>query len=159
MANTKQVKAAPPPQATKQTALHQPAAPEQAAASLVHRAAAAPSSLSPTAVQRLGRAYGNRAVSRLLDVSPSPAVTPARGQAKAGQHAIQRQVMGVDTWKKQAGLGWFYYAGLLVAAGIAIYHYTLIRERQREQCFKAFLHNNWFGMAIFAGIFVDYWVQ
>ena len=59
-------------------------------------------------------------------------------------------------WAGQmTGLGWFYYAGLLVAVGIAIYHYTLIRGRQREQCFKAFLHNNWFGAAVFAGIVLD----
>jgi 4-hydroxybenzoate polyprenyltransferase len=51
--------------------------------------------------------------------------------------------------------GWIYYAGLLVAAGIAVYHYTLIRTRQREQCFKAFLHNNWFGAVVFAGIVLD----
>jgi 4-hydroxybenzoate polyprenyltransferase len=56
---------------------------------------------------------------------------------------------------QMTGLGWFYYAGLLVAAGIAIYHYRLIRERQREQCFKAFLHNNWFGAAVFSGIVID----
>ena len=54
------------------------------------------------------------------------------------------------------GLGWVYYAGLAVAAGIALYHYTLIRERRREQCFAAFLHNNWFGAAVFAGIVLDY---
>ena len=54
-----------------------------------------------------------------------------------------------------ADLGWAYYAGLAVAAGIAIYHYTLIRGRQREQCFKAFLHNNWFGAAVFSGIVLD----
>ena len=53
-------------------------------------------------------------------------------------------------------LGAAYYAGLLVAAGIAAYHYTLIRHRQRESCFKAFLHNNWLGAAVFAGIAVDY---
>lgn len=53
-------------------------------------------------------------------------------------------------------LGMAYYLGLLVAAGIAAYHYTLIRERQREACFKAFLHNNWFGAAVFAGIALDY---
>jgi 4-hydroxybenzoate polyprenyltransferase len=51
--------------------------------------------------------------------------------------------------------GWIYYAGLLVAAGIAVYHYSLIRTRQREQCFKAFLHNNWFGAVVFAGIVLD----
>lgn len=54
-----------------------------------------------------------------------------------------------------AGLGWAYYAGLAVAACIAIYHYTLIRGRQRESCFKAFLHNNWFGAAVFSGIVLD----
>jgi 4-hydroxybenzoate polyprenyltransferase len=52
-------------------------------------------------------------------------------------------------------LGRAYYAGLLAAAGIAIYHYTLIRNRQREVCFKAFLHNNWFGAVVFAGIALD----
>jgi 4-hydroxybenzoate polyprenyltransferase len=51
--------------------------------------------------------------------------------------------------------GAFYYAGLLVAAGIAVYHYTLIRERKREQCFKAFLHNTWFGAAVFVGFVAE----
>ena len=53
-------------------------------------------------------------------------------------------------------LGIYYYLGLLVAAGIAAYHYTLIRNRQREACFKAFLHNNWFGAVVFAGIVLSY---
>ena len=52
--------------------------------------------------------------------------------------------------------GAFYYIGLLAAAGIAAYHYTLIHNRQREACFKAFLHNNWFGAAVFAGIVLSY---
>ena len=56
-------------------------------------------------------------------------------------------------------LGMVYYAGLLAAAGIAIYHYTLIRSRSREGCFKAFRHNNWFGAMVFAGIVLDYLVQ
>ncbi|MDR2195320.1 MAG: 4-hydroxybenzoate octaprenyltransferase [Gallionellaceae bacterium] len=50
-----------------------------------------------------------------------------------------------------------YFAGLLVAAGIAIYHYRLIRGREREACFKAFLHNNWLGAAVFVGIALTYW--
>jgi 4-hydroxybenzoate polyprenyltransferase len=53
------------------------------------------------------------------------------------------------------GSGWIYYTGLALAAAIALYHYTLIRHRQREACFKAFLHNNWFGAAVFAGIALD----
>lgn len=53
-------------------------------------------------------------------------------------------------------LGLPYFLGLIVAGGIALHHYKLIRTRQREQCFKAFLHNNWFGASVFAGIAIDY---
>ena len=60
---------------------------------------------------------------------------------------------------QMAGLGWIYFAGLLVAAGVALYHYALIKDRSREECFKAFLHNNWFGAAVFAGIALDYLVH
>lgn len=54
------------------------------------------------------------------------------------------------------GAGAPFLAGLAVAAGLMAYHYTLIRERDRPRCFKAFLHNNWVGGAIFAGWVVDY---
>ena len=53
------------------------------------------------------------------------------------------------------GLGWPYWCGLVVAAGIALYHYTLIRDRDTTHCFAAFMHNNWFGAAVFAGILLD----
>ena len=49
-----------------------------------------------------------------------------------------------------------YYAGLAVAAAMTAYHYSLIRGRSREGCFKAFRHNNWVGAAIFAGIVAAY---
>ena len=49
-------------------------------------------------------------------------------------------------------LGWPFHAGLALAAGMAGYHFTLIRGREPAQCFKAFLHNNWIGASIFAGI-------
>ena len=52
-------------------------------------------------------------------------------------------------------LGGAFYAGLAVAAGIMGVHYTWIRGRERAACFKAFLHNNYVGAAIFAGIAVD----
>ena len=58
-----------------------------------------------------------------------------------------------------AGLGMVYYFGLLVAEGIALYHYSLIKERSRDKCFAAFLHNNWLGAAVFAGLVMDYWVR
>ena len=52
-------------------------------------------------------------------------------------------------------LGWPYWVGLLVAATIALYHYQLIKDRDTARCFAAFMHNNWFGAAIFAGIVLD----
>lgn len=57
---------------------------------------------------------------------------------------------------KYVGLGWPYWVGLTFAAAIALYHYTLIRQRDPKKCFNAFLHNNWFGAVVFAGIAVDY---
>jgi 4-hydroxybenzoate polyprenyltransferase len=53
-------------------------------------------------------------------------------------------------------LGLAYYAGLAVAGAMMAWHYTLIRDRRREGCFRAFLHNNWVGAAIFAGIAASY---
>ena len=53
------------------------------------------------------------------------------------------------------GLGALYHAGLAAAAGLVIHQYRLIRERDRERCFRAFLNNNWVGAAVFAGIAFD----
>jgi 4-hydroxybenzoate polyprenyltransferase len=57
---------------------------------------------------------------------------------------------------RQAGLGFYYYFGLCAAAGFAIYQQSLIRDREPECCFRAFLNNNYFGLAVFAGIALDY---
>jgi 4-hydroxybenzoate polyprenyltransferase len=54
------------------------------------------------------------------------------------------------------GLRWFFVGGIAVAAGMALYHYTLIRHRDRLKCFAAFRHNNWLGAAIFIGVALDY---
>jgi 4-hydroxybenzoate polyprenyltransferase len=54
------------------------------------------------------------------------------------------------------GRGWPYFTGLALAGGIALFHYTLIRQRVREACFKAFLHNSWLGFTVFCGILFDY---
>lgn len=63
-------------------------------------------------------------------------------------------IMFIVAW--EYGLrGWF-IAGWLLAIGCAIYHYFLIRRRNRDDCFMAFRHNNWLGAAIFAGIALDY---
>jgi 4-hydroxybenzoate polyprenyltransferase len=52
--------------------------------------------------------------------------------------------------------GPFFAAGIFVAAGIAIYHYVLIRTREPARCFRAFLNNNWLGGAVFVGLALDY---
>lgn len=54
------------------------------------------------------------------------------------------------------GRGILYYAGLAIAAGIALYEQWLIRARARDACFKAFLDNNRFGAAVFFGLALDY---
>lgn len=72
-------------------------------------------------------------------------------------YAATLALLGYVGW--QLGFGWAYAAGLAVAAGIAGYHYTLIRGRERMRCFKAFLHNNWLGAAVFAGIVAEYWMK
>ena len=56
-------------------------------------------------------------------------------------------------------MGMVYYAGLLVATGLMGYQYTLIRNRDRALCFKAFLHNNYVGMAVFTGIALDFLIR
>ncbi len=68
-------------------------------------------------------------------------------------YAATLGLLGHVGWRLNYGA--FYYAGLGVAAATAGYHYTLIRGRERMKCFKAFLHNNWFGAAVFAGIVAE----
>lgn len=58
-----------------------------------------------------------------------------------------------------AGLGGYYYFGLLLASGLVLYQQYLIRERQPKACFQAFLNNNWFGAAVFTGLVLDYLVR
>lgn len=53
-------------------------------------------------------------------------------------------------------LGAAYYLGLVIAAALCGYHQYLIRERDPDACFRAFLHNNWVGAVIFTGIALDY---
>jgi len=58
----------------------------------------------------------------------------------------------IGAWQRY---GIAYYGGVAVAAAICAWHYMLIRGRTREGCFKAFLGNNWVGLAVFAGILAD----
>jgi 4-hydroxybenzoate polyprenyltransferase len=54
------------------------------------------------------------------------------------------------------GLGFVFQLGIAVAALQVLWHYTLIRGRTREGCFKAFRLNHWVGFAVFAGTALDF---
>lgn len=58
-----------------------------------------------------------------------------------------------------AGLGVAYFAGLGVVLVVIGYEFHLARGRARDRCFQAFLHNNWIGAVVFAGIALDYGVR
>jgi 4-hydroxybenzoate polyprenyltransferase len=67
-----------------------------------------------------------------------------------------------------AGMAWIgdwlkfgisYWTGLAVASLIAVYHLWLIRTRERDACFRAFLGNHWLGLAVFAGVVADHAVR
>ena len=62
-------------------------------------------------------------------------------------------MIGIGLMQK---LGFAYYVGLIAASGLIIYQYRLIRERDPALCFRAFLHNNWVGAVVFAGIMLGY---
>ena len=61
-----------------------------------------------------------------------------------------------------AGLGWWrgfgaaYFIAIAAAAAIAAWHYTLIRHRSRDGCFRAFRLNHWLGFVVFAGVVADH---
>ena len=46
--------------------------------------------------------------------------------------------------------------GLAVAAGLSAYQQYLMRDRELAACFRAFLNNNYLGLALFLGLFLDY---
>jgi 4-hydroxybenzoate polyprenyltransferase len=54
------------------------------------------------------------------------------------------------------GLGAFYVGGIVVAALQAAWHLTLIFDRSREGCFRAFRANHWVGAAVFAGVVLSF---
>ena len=56
---------------------------------------------------------------------------------------------------RHAGLGLYYLAGLGVAAVLIAWEFVMARHRERQACFRAFLHNNWVGAVVFAAIVAD----
>ena len=69
-------------------------------------------------------------------------------------YALALSIILATGW--HSGLRGVFVAGMLAAAACAVYHYRLIRHRDRDGCFAAFRHNNWLGGAVFAGIALDY---
>jgi len=57
---------------------------------------------------------------------------------------------------QRAQMGLYYWIGLAVAVALVAYEFVIARTRDRAACFRAFLHNHWVGLAIFAGIAADF---
>lgn len=53
-------------------------------------------------------------------------------------------------------LGNWYFLSVVAAATLFVYQQHLIRDRKRDDCFKAFRNNNWVGFSLFLGIALDY---
>lgn len=70
---------------------------------------------------------------------------------------LQLLMLGLLIWVGvQAGSGAIYYAGLGMGALLFLYQQYLIRGRERKLCFEAFLNNNYFGIAVFLGLLLDF---
>jgi 4-hydroxybenzoate polyprenyltransferase len=54
------------------------------------------------------------------------------------------------------GAGWPFTAAWLLAATMALRHVAWIRQRDEAQCLRAFRDNHWLGLALFAGVVLDY---
>lgn len=70
---------------------------------------------------------------------------------------LQLIIIGLLIWIGQMQqLGLFYYAGVGVALALSVYQQKLIFNRDKVLCFKAFLNSNYFGLAVFVGLVLDY---
>ncbi|WP_299981103.1 4-hydroxybenzoate octaprenyltransferase [uncultured Pseudoteredinibacter sp.] len=65
-------------------------------------------------------------------------------------------IMSLIVLANRFDLGFAFYMSLAVATGLFVYQQILIRGRERQACFKAFLSNNYVGAAIFAGVALSY---
>jgi 4-hydroxybenzoate polyprenyltransferase len=69
-------------------------------------------------------------------------------------HALSLLILAWIGWRYALGI--YFFAGLLMAAGLAATHYPMIRDRDPESCFRAFRHNNWIGAMVFAGLVASF---
>ena len=84
------------------------------------------------------------------------AITFGRFDVAAIGVSYAAYVAGMAWVGRLMALGPLYYAGLAAAVACALWHLWLIRGRDRDRCFRAFLHNHWLGFAVFAGTALDY---
>jgi len=69
-------------------------------------------------------------------------------------HAMFLLMLAWIGWRYALGI--YFFAGLLMAAGLAATHYQMIRDRDPDSCFRAFRHNNWIGAMVFAGLVASF---
>ncbi|HSQ06974.1 MAG TPA: 4-hydroxybenzoate octaprenyltransferase, partial [Chromatiaceae bacterium] len=72
----------------------------------------------------------------------------------AGLQLLMLVLLGLIGW--QAGRGYWFGGGLVIAGALAVYQQYLIRDRVPAACFQAFLNNNYYGVAVFVGLVLDY---
>ena len=60
---------------------------------------------------------------------------------------------------KLMGFGKYYFIGLVAALLLVFWQYILIKSRDKSNCFKAFLHNNWIGLVLFIGLAAEYYFR
>ncbi|HXC60587.1 MAG TPA: 4-hydroxybenzoate octaprenyltransferase [Steroidobacteraceae bacterium] len=67
--------------------------------------------------------------------------------------AMQLMVLGgLLLAGRSTGLHWPFHASLIVAAALFAWQQWLIRNAEREACFKAFLNNHWVGLVVMIGV-------
>jgi 4-hydroxybenzoate polyprenyltransferase len=97
----------------------------------------------------------DRADDRKIGIKTS-AITFGRHEVTAVMicHAMFLVILAWIGWRYALGI--YFFAGLLMAAGLAATHYPMIRDRDPESCFRAFRHNNWIGIVVFAGLVASF---
>jgi len=83
------------------------------------------------------------------------AITLGRFDVAAVMGFYALYLIGWSALGDALGLGGWYQLGVAAAAAQALWHYTLIRARSREGCFKAFRLNHWLGASVFMGVALD----
>ena len=67
--------------------------------------------------------------------------------------AMQVMVLGgLALAGRATGMHWPFYASLLAAGALFGWQQWLIRDRDRNACFRAFINNHWVGLAVMIGV-------